>query len=267
MNKTHIDIGINLLNKQFKNDINGAIKRALDTNVSQMIMTGTSLKNSIESLNIAKQHTNKIFATAGIHPHNAKEFNKDTKQNLGKLLSDAQTVAVGECGLDFDRDFSPRPIQESCFKMHLELAIETQKPLFLHEREAFTRFNAIITDYIKDLPKTVVHCFTGTKNVVKTYLDQGFYIGFTGAISDSRRFDHLKEVVDYVPLDRLMIETDSPFMLPKNLPQHLIKPQHKRRNEPAFLPYVAETVAKFKNISPEEVMAQTTQNAKLFFGI
>jgi len=267
MNKNYIDIGIGLTNKQFRNEINSTIKRAVEANVSTMIMTGTSLKNSIESLKIAKQNEGVVFATAGIHPHNAKEYNGDTKSKLKQMLSDSKTVSVGECGLDFDRDFSPRPIQETCFRAHLELAIETQKPLFLHERAAFEKFNGIISEYSNELPLGVVHCFTSDMKAVKTYLDHGFYIGFTGAVSDARRFSHLKDVVNYVPIDRLMIETDAPFMLPKNVPSEMLNVRHKRRNEPAFLPYVAETVAEFKNLTTEEVMKETTKNSKMFFGI
>ena len=162
-----------------------------------------------------------MYSTAGIHPHNAKEFNEHSIEQLAQLLKKPEVVSVGECGLDFDRDFSPREKQEACFRAQLELAIETQKPLFLHERAAFTRFNEIMSDYAESLPKAVVHCFTGNLSEAKFYLDQGYYLGFTGAISDQRRFAHLKEVVAYVPADRFMIETDSPFMLPKNIPLEL----------------------------------------------
>jgi TatD DNase family protein len=182
-------------------------------------------------------------------------------------LQESQVVSVGECGLDFDRDFSPRPAQEACYEAQLNLAIEIQKPLFLHERAAFTRFNFITDNFLSKLPKAVLHCFTGNLAEAKTYLDKGFYLGFTGAISDVRRFDHLKEVVKYTPLDRLMIETDSPFMLPKNIQKNLLTKYHERRNEPAFLPFVAETIAQFKGISIEAVAFQTTVNSKAFFGI
>lgn len=267
MKNNYIDIGINLINKQFRNEIDDTIKRAVEANVSTMIMTGTSLKNSLESLKIAKKNKGIIYATVGIHPHNAKEFNLNTKRELNELLISPEVVAVGECGLDFDRDFSPRLIQEECFKMHLALAIEIQKPLFLHERAAFNRFIAIVNEYLDELPNGVVHYFTSDKEALKAYLDAGFYIGFTGAISDLKRFNHLKEIVNYVPLDKLMIETDSPFMLPKNIPLTQIDKRNKRRNEPAFLPYVAEIVAKFKKISIAEVAFATTQNAEQFFKI
>lgn len=264
---TYIDIGINLTNKQFQNDIDDVVQNALDADVSQMILTGTSVRNSEESAKIARQYLGVLYATAGIHPHDAKSFDAQSISKLQNLLTQKHVVSVGECGLDFDRDFSPRNIQEVCYKAQLELAIEVQKPLFLHERAAFTRFMSITNDYLPQLPKAVVHCFTGSLQEAKTYLDNGLYLGFTGAISDSKRFDHLKEVIQYVPLDRLMIETDAPFMLPKNTPSNLLKKYHERRCEPAFLPFVAGTVAKFKGISLDRVAEETTGNARKFFGL
>ncbi len=267
MNEKYIDIGINLTNKQFQNETAEIIGNAVNAGVGQMILTGTSVKNSEQSLHLAKKYPQNLWATAGIHPHDAKYFDGESIAKLTKLLAESNVVSVGECGLDFDRDFSPRPVQEKCFEAQLELAAEVQKPLFLHERAAFARFNAI-TDAFKDkLPKAVVHCFTGTLQEAKIYLDKGFYLGFTGAITDVRRFEHLKEVVKYTPLDRLLIETDSPFMLSKNVPKNLLKKYHERRNEPAFLPFVAQAVAQFKGISLEETARQTTHNAKGFFGI
>jgi TatD DNase family protein len=265
--KTYTDIGINLTNRQFHNDIDDIIQNAIDADVSQMILTGTSLKNSEQSAQIAKQYQGILYSTAGIHPHDAKSFDNQSIAKLKLLLQQKQVVAVGECGLDFDRDFSPRPAQEKCYKAQLELAIEAQKPLFLHERAAFSRFIAITKDYLPQLPKAVVHCFTGTLAEAKIYLDHGFYLGFTGAISDTNRFSHLKEVLQYVPLDRIMIETDAPFMLPKNVPKSALAKYHERRNEPAFLTYVAQSIASFRGISLHEVALATTENTKDFFKI
>jgi TatD DNase family protein len=263
----YIDIGINLTNKQFQNDIQIIIKNAVDQGVEQMILTGTSVKNSEQSTVLAKRYPGNLFATAGIHPHDAKHFDAHSIPRLRKLLQESQVISVGECGLDFDRDFSPRPMQEKCYEAQLQLAIELQKPLFLHERAAFTRFNFITDNFLSKLPKAVVHCFTGSLQEAKTYLDKGFYLGFTGAVSDVRRFEQLKEAVKYTPLDRMMIETDAPFMLPKNVPKSLMAKYHERRNEPAFLPFVAQTIAEFKGISVEEIADRTRQSTKLFFGI
>ena len=142
------------------------------------------------------------------------------------------------------------------------MAIEVDKPLFLHERSAFKKFNEITDEYLSKLPEAVVHCFTGTLEDAKVYLDKGFYLGFTGAISDEKRFKHLEDVIKYIPLDRMMIETDAPFMLPKNMPR-----TQNRRNEPSYLPYVAQTIAKLKKISISEVADETTEVARKFFRI
>ncbi|GEN78111.1 TatD family hydrolase [Chryseobacterium hagamense] len=259
---TYIDIGINLTNKQFNNEHEEIINRALEHGVEQMILTGTSVRGSEESAEIAEEYPDVLFSTAGIHPHDAKSFHDGSIGELRKLLQQDHVVSVGECGLDFDRDFSPRSVQEKCYRAQLELSVEVQKPLFLHERAAFKKFNEITDEYRSRLPKAVVHCFTGTLQEAKIYLDKGFYLGFTGAISDHNRFKHLEEVIRYVPLDRMMIETDAPFMLPKNMPR-----MQSRRNEPAFLLHVAQTIAHLKKINLSEVAAATTEVARNFFRI
>lgn len=259
---TYIDIGINLTNKQFHNEHDEIINRALDNGVDHMILTGTSVRGSRESAEIAADYPEILYSTAGIHPHDAKSFNPESIPGLRQLLKLDHVISVGECGLDFDRDFSPRPVQEKCYRAQLELAIEVRKPLFLHERAAFKRFNEITDEYLSKLPEAVVHCFTGTLEEAKIYLDKGFYLGFTGAISDEKRFSHLEEVIRYTPLDRMMIETDAPFMLPKNMPR-----TQNRRNEPSYLPYVAQTIARWKKISVAEVADETTETAGNFFKI
>ena len=259
-----IDIGINLTNKQFAGECDEIINRAINAGVEQILLTGTSVRSSKEALALAKEYPDTLFATAGIHPHDAKSMNNESINILKALLSEKQVIAVGECGLDFDRDFSPRPVQEACFHAQLTLSEEVSKPLFLHERAAFEHFIAILAEH-KQLPQAVVHCFTGSLKEVKTYLDKGYYIGFTGAVSDSRRFAHLEEVVRYVPLDRMLIETDAPFMMPKNIPNRQLSYKQQRRNEPAFLPYVAQSIAHFKGIPLKAVTESTTQNAQELF--
>jgi TatD DNase family protein len=263
----YIDIGINLTNRQFHNEIDNIIQNAIEVDVTQMILTGTSIRNSEESAKIAREYPNVLYSTAGIHPHDAKSFDQNSISKLRKLLTLKHVVSVGECGLDFDRDFSPRDQQEKCYRAQLELAIEVQKPLFLHERSAFDKFLGITEEYLPQLPKGVVHCFTGTLQEAKTYLDHGFYLGFTGAVSDTNRFAHLKEVLAYVPLDRIMIETDAPFMLPKNVPKSSLTKYHERRCEPAFLPYVAQTIAQYKGLKLEQIAEATSKNSVEFFDL
>ena len=260
----YIDIGINLTNKQFAGEYDEVIDRAISAGVEQILLTGTSVRSSKEALALAKEYPETLFATAGIHPHDAKTMNAESIKILASLLKEKKVVAVGECGLDFDRDFSPRPVQESCFHAQLSLAEEVQKPLFLHERAAFDRFIAILKEH-SSLPEGVVHCFTGQLKEAKTYLEMGYYIGFTGAITDVRRFAALEEVVRYVPLDRMLIETDAPFMMPKNVPTRQLSYHQQRRNEPAFLPYVAQTIAQYKGVTLKAVADKTRENAETLF--
>ena len=260
----YIDIGINLTNKQFAGEYDEVIDRAISAGVEQILLTGTSVRSSKEALALAEEYPETLFATAGIHPHDAKTMNAESIKILAALLKEKKVVAVGECGLDFDRDFSPRPVQESCFHAQLSLAEEVQKPLFLHERAAFDRFIAILKEH-SSLPEGVVHCFTGQLKEAKTYLEMGYYIGFTGAITDVRRFADLEEVVRYVPLDRMLIETDAPFMMSKNVPTRQLSYHQQRRNEPAFLPYVAQTIARYKGVSLKAVADKTRENAEALF--
>ena len=260
----YIDIGINLTNKQFAGEYDEVIDRAISAGVEQILLTGTSVRSSKEALALAEEYPETLFATAGIHPHDAKTINTESIKILAALLKEKKVVAVGECGLDFDRDFSPRPVQESCFHAQLSLAEEVQKTLFLHERAAFDRFIAILKEH-SSLPEGVVHCFTGQLKEAKTSLEMGYYIGFTGAITDMRRFAALEEVVRYVPLDRMLIETDAPFMMPKNVPTRQLSYHQQRRNEPAFLPYVAQTIARYKGVPLKAVADKTCENAEALF--
>lgn len=259
-----IDIGINLFKDNFKHDKDKVISDAVKNGVSQIILTGTTIENSREADKFATDYPDVVFATAGIHPHRAISFNEKTIEILKTLLSKEHVVSIGECGLDFNRDLSPRNVQERVYEAQLQLAIDVQKPLFLHERDAFKRFIDITKQYMDKLPKGVVHCFTGTVEEAKTYLDMGMYIGITGSISD-RRFPQLMDVAKYIPMDRLMIETDSPYMMPRNLPRKEIKVD--RRNEPAYLPWVAQSIAEAKGLTLKEVADGTTETTKKFFNI
>jgi len=257
-----IDIGINLINKQFRYDLSKVIERAIDNGVTQMIVTGVNLENSIKAVELAKEYPKELYATAGIHPHHSKEASEENLAKIKELLLHEEVVAVGECGLDFNRNYSTPEQQEACFHSFLEIATDVGKPLFLHERDAHKRFVEIVSDY-SDLPNGVVHCFTGTVDELRTYLDMGFYIGFTGAICKPS-LSQLKEAVRYVPLDRLMVETDGPFMLPKSAME---SPPKSRRNEPAFLPYIVKFIARCTNKSVAEIANATTDTAREFFSL
>lgn len=259
-----IDIGINIFNKQFNQDKEEVLDRAIAAGVSQMILTGVNLENSQKAKDLSLLYPKILYSTAGIHPHEAKTMNENSKSYLNELLKNSQVVSVGECGLDFDRNFSSPIVQEKCFRMQLELSIEVQKPLFLHERAAFERFSKILNEYEMDLPKAVIHCFTGTRSEAEYYLEKGFYLGFTGAITSKHRFPQLNEIIAMTPLDRMMVETDAPFMLPKYLPK---SENLDRRNEPSYLPYVIKHIAEVRRMSISEVARQTTITAMNFFNL
>jgi len=256
-----IDIGVNLAHRTFASDIRDVIKRGINAGVGTMIVTGTSLAASKEAAELAARHPQALYSTAGVHPHDARHSSKETIAALRSLAARPEVVAIGECGLDFNRDFSPRPLQEKCFEAQVELACELKMPLFLHERDAHSRFVGILRHHREFIKAAVVHCFTGGAEELKAYLDLGFHIGVTGWICDERRGVGLREIIKRIPLDRLMLETDAPFLTPRNSP--LIRKQS--RNEPAFLIYVLKTVAESLGISDIDLAAATTQTARKFF--
>jgi len=256
-----IDIGVNLTHRSFASDLPAVLGRARAAGVVHMVVTGTSLPGSTRAVELAVAHAGLLSATAGVHPHDAKHWDADAPQRLAALAGRPQVLAIGECGLDFDRDFSPRPDQERCFAAQLELAVTTGLPVFLHERKAHARFVEILAEHRPKLCDAVVHCFTGTKAELHRYLDLDCHIGITGWICDERRGLHLRELVRSIPASRLMIETDAPFLTPRDL-----KPAPKR-NEPHLLAHVAKAVAAARGESVEALAASSTATACAFFGL
>lgn len=261
MNHNIIDIGVNLMHRSFQADREQVVEQAIANHVTPLIITGTSLRNSQEAARFAGRYPRKLYATAGVHPHDAKSCSEETMAKLKELAALPQVVAIGECGLDYNRDFSPRDVQRKWFAEQIRLALELNIPLFLHEREAFSDFMAILKEH--SVQKAVVHCFTGTQSELKAYIDMGLYIGITGWICDERRGKHLRELVRMIPLNRLMIETDAPFLTPRDLKE---KPKDGR-NEPAFLPHILQSIARCTGRTAEEVAKATTETAAEFFGI
>ena len=258
-----IDIGANFINKSFRDDCDEVIQRAVASGVEKIIVTGTSVSVSEKSLELAQKYPGVLYSTAGIHPHDAKTFNADSLNTLRKLLESETVVAVGECGLDFNRDFSPRDQQEECFRQLVALAVELEKPLFLHQRDAHEKFMEVLADFDLSKSPVVVHCFTGTEEEAVACLEAGFYIGITGWICDERRGYHLKEFVSKIPLDKLMIETDCPYLLPRNL-----RPKPKKgRNEPAFLGHIAAEIAECYQMPVEEFNKAVLATTKKFFAL
>ena len=253
------DIGANLTHTSFHDDLETVVARSRDAGVGTIIVTGTTVLESRLAAEIADRFA--FYCTAGVHPHHARDFGGETAAELRKLALHPRCVAIGECGLDFNRNYSPHPAQEKCCVAQLELGLELGKPLFLHSRDAHPRFAQILRTH--GVKTAVAHCFTGEAGELRAYLDLDLYIGITGWICDERRGTHLLRLVRDIPADRLLLETDSPYLTPRDM-----KPQPKaRRNEPTFLPHILRTVARALGRPPEEVAVQTTRNAARLFGI
>jgi TatD DNase family protein len=258
-----IDIGINLGHDSYDTDRDAVIARAQDVGVVQMIITGASVDGSRKAIELTRAFPGKLFATAGVHPHHATELTPDALSVLEELARQPEVVAAGECGLDYFRDFSPRPAQQVAFHRQLELAARVRKPVFLHQRDAHEDFLAILREHRQTLVAGVTHCFTGNDRELVAYLELGFAIGITGWICDERRGAHLLHVVREIPAESLLLETDGPYLLPRDL--HTKPPS--RRNEPAYLPHIAAVVARARGESVETLARSSTAAARALFGL
>lgn len=261
--QTLIDIGVNLTHDSFDRDRSEVIERGTAAGIERLIVTGTSVTSSVQALDLAATRPGLLFATAGIHPHHASDFDPHSLAALAELLESPLAVAVGECGLDFYRDFSPRADQVRAFEAQLELAARVKRPIFLHQRDAHEAFVEILGASRDSLMGGVAHCFTGGPAELREYLELGLYIGVTGWVCDERRGSALRRALPDIPLDRLLLETDAPYLLPRDL-----RPvPHGRRNEPQFLTHVLERVASEMNLAPETVAAATVANSESLFGL
>ncbi len=264
MNSIHylIDIGANLTHPELKKKINVIVDNIKSANIKKVIITSSNIQDTKEALEIINKYPDLFYTTVGFHPHNAKDYKPDNAVEIKDFLNNNKVLAIGECGLDFYRKYSSKEEQIFCFEQHLEIAKTIKKPIFLHERHAFKDFVNILNKHKDELFKYVVHCFTGTKEELKSYIDMGCYIGITGWITDANRGKHLHEIIKYIPEDRLMIETDSPYLIPHN-----INFKHDGINEPSYLTYVVETIAKCLNKDINYIKDRTFRNTKLFFNI
>lgn len=256
-----IDIGINLAHDSYDGDREAVLRRALDCGVRQFIVTGASVQGSRDALALADAAPRILRATAGVHPHHAIDVDAAALVALDELASHPRIAAIGECGLDYHRNFSSPQEQRVAFAAQLELAVRHRKPLFLHCRDAHADFMAMLRERATELPRAVLHCFTGVASELDECLAFGLYIGITGWICDERRGTHLKPLVGRIPRGRLMIETDGPYLLPRDLQP---KPA-SRRNEPMYLPHLAAVIAAARDESVEDLAAHTTATAREFF--
>jgi TatD DNase family protein len=272
-----VDIGVNLMSPAFDRDREAVLARARAAGVQTIVITGSSMAGSAEAANFVKTQAEGLpvcRTTAGVHPHNAKEWDAAATGRLRELVSHEAyagvIAAIGECGLDYNRNFSPPDAQRRCFADQLALAAQLGKPVFLHERDAGADFARILQQYRASLPGAVVHCFTGGKAELESYLGLDCYIGITGWICDERRGSHLIPLLRHIPADRLLLETDAPYLLPRNLPSgrlpHAVKGK-SGRNEPCFLPHIAGFIADALGKTPEQLATETSANAARLFGL
>jgi len=258
-----IDIGSNLTHESFDADRDAVLARALEAGVDRQIVTGTDVESSRRAADLAAAHPTMLSSTAGVHPHHAAALTAPRLEELSLLLRRPEVVAAGECGLDYYRNLSPPDAQRAAFAAQLRIAAAAHKPVFLHQRDAHADFAAILREFRERLTRGVAHCFTGGRSLLEEYLALDLYIGVTGWVNDERRGGALREAVPHIPADRLMLETDSPYLLPRDLAPH----PKSRRNEPCHLAHIARTVAELRGESLAAVAALTTRNAVRFFDL
>ncbi|MFT4047469.1 MAG: TatD family hydrolase [Solimonas sp.] len=261
-----IDIGANLAHESFHADFDAMLARAGAAGVTQIVVTGSSLDSAAQAVELSRRHPGFLYATAGLHPHHASEWNDEVAERFHALAQQPEVVSLGECGLDYFRDFSARDAQRKAFAAQLALAADAGKPLFLHQRDAHADFLAMLRAHRAQLGAVVVHCFTDTRDALHDYLALDCHIGITGWICDERRGAHLLDAVRDIPDDRLLIETDAPYLLPHNAPKELTRPLH-RRNEPALLPWVVQKLAAARGQTPTRIAQLSAANARRFFGL
>jgi TatD DNase family protein len=262
---TLIDIGVNLTNKRFDKDCENVIQRAQNAQLNGVLITGTSVEESQKALALCQYYQTTfpdfLYSTAGVHPHDADHVSADYLDQLKLLAKQEQVKAIGECGLDFNRNFSEPVQQQKVFGEQVALASELQMPLFLHQRDAFEPWFSTLSPYLSKVPAMVAHCFTGSKAELTQCIAADMYIGITGWLCDERRGQSLRDIVSLIPLDRLLIETDAPYLTPRT-----IRPKPKSsRNEPCYLPFIAKEIASITGLDQEEIAWQTSRNAEKVF--
>lgn len=258
-----VDIGANLAHDSFDDDRDEMMQRAAAAGVATMIVTGSSDESNVRAAELAEASNGVLFSTAGVHPHHASDYTDKSDTLIRDLAGKEVVVAVGECGLDYFRNFSPREAQLSAFRRQLDIAKDTGLPVFLHQRDAHDDFVETLEPILPNLSRAVAHCFTGEGESLREYLAMGLYVGVTGWICDERRGKHLHDIAHIIPDDKLLIETDAPYLMPRT-----IQPKPKtRRNEPMYLAEVLKVVAEARGQSLDHVATITSQNAQRFFGL
>ena len=257
-----IDVGANLLNGQLQRDLDQVLARARNAGVGHIIVTATTLEDAQNAVDLCAGHQD-LSCTAGVHPHLAKEVDTDWRDRLSALAAHPAVRAIGETGLDFNRDYSPRDVQRRVFRDQVELAGQLDMPLFVHDRDTSGAVFEMLSHYQGPPEQVLVHCFTGTEADLRRYLDAGYLIGITGWLCDVSRGAELRRLVPNIPLERLVIETDAPFLFPQGAA--LPSGGRRGRNEPCLLPVIAQRLADLQGVPLGEVIAHTTANAHRLF--
>lgn len=254
------DTGVNLFSERFTQDRDAVVQRAKQNQISELLLISSDLAESYQNRDYC-QTTTSLYCTAGVHPHQAGAVTDGWIEALQQLLAHPSVVAVGECGLDFNRNFSTPEQQIQVFELQLDLAMQHQKPVYLHERDAFSTQISLLQKH----PGLtgIAHCFTGDRSELKAYLDLGLYIGITGWVCDEKRGQSLMDAIRYIPLDRLILETDSPFLLPKTM---VPKPKSSR-NEPIYLPEIAAQFARLTGHDLNDIASNSRKNSLGLFQI
>lgn len=271
-----IDAGVNLTNGRFQN-VDYVIARAMAAGIQKMIVTGNRLNPSKAAIVMAKTHPSMIYAAVGIHPHYVKdEFNDKSMETLQEIVKAPEVVCVGEIGLDFNRDFSPREDQKKAFEKQLEIACKANKPILAHDRDSHDSLVEILDKFKTELPTVVIHCFTGNADEIRAYVARGFYIGITGFVCKEKHGKLLRNALEsgVLPLDKMVIQSDAPYMIP-NMAKADIDPVSESlldfciegHNEPCTLPVIVRCIAKCLKKDPKEVAEVTTATAKTIFNL
>ena len=255
------DIACNFTSDRFDNDLDEVINQAIVNNITKFGLICSRLSDIDKLLEIYNRYSKNMFFTIGVHPHHANEINAEYLEKLKEAINVNNPHAIGETGLDFFRNLSTYEEQIFAFEEQIKIAIDTNKPLFLHQRDSHDDFIKILRKYSSDINKSVVHCFTGTKEQLNDYLELDCYIGVTGWICDAKRNVELRKTIKNIPLERLMIETDCPYLIPKNLEE---KPKNNR-NEPTYLNHIANEVAALMKEDIDDIREKTYKTSLSFF--
>ena len=255
------DIACNFTSERFDNDLDEVINQAIVNNITKFGLICSRLSDIDKLLEIYNRYSKDMFFTIGVHPHHANEINEEYLKKLKEVINNNNPHAIGETGLDFFRNLSTYEEQIFAFEEQIKIAIDTNKPLFLHQRDSHDDFIKILRKYSSDINKSVVHCFTGTKEQLNDYLELDCYIGVTGWICDAKRNVELRKTIKNIPLERLMIETDCPYLIPKNLEE---KPKNNR-NEPSYLNHIANEVATLMKKDINDIREKTYKTSLSFF--